>query len=610
MELKLPVVKLLTLWAPIDVFGDDSLYDSLFRNRAVINPVDGAFKLSNPPVQIEGDGQSEMTLSAHVPAILAALRIKADDLIKLRDATGLSANNAPLTLQNLSAVYRHSVLARALKLQVRDLLALIILMGVDPTQVPTPAEIEVFLERVRRVKTSGFIVPQLDYLYRHLFDATKKTAPLKETVVLLLHRLQEALRKVIDETALVPDPLGDVLRAKLAQAIDSALVDIAIAIIEKKPPVTDAEKQQNEAFIDQHFAAFLEPTEAKVVLVHSPGLSEQEKRAYVLAPLLAYLRRSFSRSLVKEQLGNALQIESALIEFFLDSALQSQTGSGKPAMADFLALVGDGVSAKYFNNTDLNGPPVLVRIEPNISFYWGAGSPDENQVPASSFGASWEGFLLAPHSEDYTFYARAQDGVRLWVDNLVDPVIDVWQDQSQIVEHASQPVTLEAGQVYPIRIDYYKNGPDAGIELGWSSLSTPKSIIPQSQLYSGQNFAPFEGLLQSYYRLHKIALLAHNFDMTLAEAKYFFDHAADFANFDVNALPLERTNQTDSAAIDLFKSWERLRDYYTLQNKLPLSDEVKLLDLLAASTMDIPPLLSTMTGWNKDDIDFLFVSGP
>jgi hypothetical protein len=43
---------------------------------------------------------------------------------------------------------------------------------------------------------------------------------------------------------------------------------------------------------------------------------------------------------------------------------------------------------------------------------------------------------------------------------------------------------LVAGQKVPIRMEFYK-GPSAGVaQLKWSGTSTPKQIVPQSQLYS------------------------------------------------------------------------------------------------------------------------------
>ena len=44
-------------------------------------------------------------------------------------------------------------------------------------------------------------------------------------------------------------------------------------------------------------------------------------------------------------------------------------------------------------------------------------------------------------------------------------------------------ITLAAGETYTIRLDYYDNAFDAAMQLSWSSDSTAKQIIPQSQLY-------------------------------------------------------------------------------------------------------------------------------
>lgn len=47
----------------------------------------------------------------------------------------------------------------------------------------------------------------------------------------------------------------------------------------------------------------------------------------------------------------------------------------------------------------------------------------------------------------------------------------------------SGTITLEAGQRYNIRIEYYENGGDAVAKLLWSSNSQTKQVIPQTQLY-------------------------------------------------------------------------------------------------------------------------------
>src|SRR5262249_34401292 len=106
-ELRLPLQQLLSLWAHIDTEGDDAVYLQLFQNRAVLNPVDNCFALSQPPAapEVVGHAGCVRTLSAHVPALLAALRISAVELEALRHAMGQESEDAPLDLANVSALY-------------------------------------------------------------------------------------------------------------------------------------------------------------------------------------------------------------------------------------------------------------------------------------------------------------------------------------------------------------------------------------------------------------------------------------------------------------------------------------------------------------------------
>ena len=91
--LNLPLDSLLSFWSDIDTDDDDPLYHRLFLNRAVLNPADGAFTLDpSDPTRIIGDGQSDLTLTAHASSILAALRISAADLDLIRAELGLAAD--------------------------------------------------------------------------------------------------------------------------------------------------------------------------------------------------------------------------------------------------------------------------------------------------------------------------------------------------------------------------------------------------------------------------------------------------------------------------------------------------------------------------------------
>ena len=119
-----------------------------------------------------------------------------------------------------------------------------------------------------------------------------------------------------------------------------------------------------------------------------------------------------------------------------------------------------------------------MRIDPNVDFDWGGGSPDAS-ISQDAFSVVWSGWVQAQFSEPYTFYTTTDDGVRLWVNN--QQIINKWQDQGPT--EWSGTINLTAGKRYPIEMAYFENAGGAEAHLSWSSPSTVKAIIPQSQLY-------------------------------------------------------------------------------------------------------------------------------
>lgn len=117
---------------------------------------------------------------------------------------------------------------------------------------------------------------------------------------------------------------------------------------------------------------------------------------------------------------------------------------------------------QYFNNTTLSGEPALVRDDAVINFNWGLGSPGPG-VNADNFSVRWTGnFTFEPGA--YRFKARADDGVRLWVDGAL--IIDAWKDQGPTTYEA----TVTVAGLCPIRLEYYERGGGAVIGLIWDKV--------------------------------------------------------------------------------------------------------------------------------------------
>jgi glucose/arabinose dehydrogenase len=142
------------------------------------------------------------------------------------------------------------------------------------------------------------------------------------------------------------------------------------------------------------------------------------------------------------------------------------------------AGAGDGLSGTYYDNPDFTGATV-TRIDPTIDFSWGATAPVPGFGP-DTYSVRWTGQIQAQFSQTYTFYTQTNDGIRLWVNYQL--IINNWTDHA--LTENSGTITLVAGQKYDIRIEFYYNYGGAAMHLLWSSPSTPKMVVPQSQLFS------------------------------------------------------------------------------------------------------------------------------
>ncbi|MCC5839216.1 MAG: chitobiase/beta-hexosaminidase C-terminal domain-containing protein [Opitutales bacterium] len=155
---------------------------------------------------------------------------------------------------------------------------------------------------------------------------------------------------------------------------------------------------------------------------------------------------------------------------------------------------GDGLLGAYFNTVDLTGPS-FTRVDAQIDFNWGSGSPDPS-INNNLFSIRWTGQMMPRFTETYTFFSNSNDGMRVWIEldnagdfnNEEELILDYWINQNQFTERVSGPVNLVAGQLYNIRVEYYDNSGTAAVALRWESFSEPKAIIPQSQLFSDAEF--------------------------------------------------------------------------------------------------------------------------
>jgi hypothetical protein len=155
------------------------------------------------------------------------------------------------------------------------------------------------------------------------------------------------------------------------------------------------------------------------------------------------------------------------------------------------AKIGGGIRGDYYKGMNFE-TFVLTRTDNEINFNWGdPGGPDP-LVGDDQFSCRWTGEVEAAFTETYTFYAAADDGVRLWVDGV--QLVNAWIDQGTTEYNGK--IDLVAGNSYSVVMEQYENGGGATAYLRWSSPSTPKQIIPQAALappVKASSPSPFNG---------------------------------------------------------------------------------------------------------------------
>jgi glucose/arabinose dehydrogenase len=122
------------------------------------------------------------------------------------------------------------------------------------------------------------------------------------------------------------------------------------------------------------------------------------------------------------------------------------------------------LTASYFNNTTLSGTPTVIRGETSINNEYVYGGPSVQGIGVDTFSVRWDGVVVPPTSGAYTFTVTSDDGVRLWVNNVL--VIDKWFDQSATNYEAT--VNLTQGQNVPIKMEYYEGDGRAFAKLFWT----------------------------------------------------------------------------------------------------------------------------------------------
>lgn len=115
---------------------------------------------------------------------------------------------------------------------------------------------------------------------------------------------------------------------------------------------------------------------------------------------------------------------------------------------------------EYFGNDKLSGDAVVTRMDENIGFDW-AGTAPMSGIPDNYFSVRWTRKAYF-YEDNYKFCAMADDGVRLYVDNVL--VIDEWHGSNSLTYCTE--VDMTKGD-HAIKVEYYEDGGEALVYIWW-----------------------------------------------------------------------------------------------------------------------------------------------
>ena len=124
--------------------------------------------------------------------------------------------------------------------------------------------------------------------------------------------------------------------------------------------------------------------------------------------------------------------------------------------------LGAGLRGEYFSNIQLEGSPVLTRVDSTVDFHWTLSSPGRG-IPLDWYSARWTGDLRIGAHRIRRLGVQGNDGYRLYLDGKL--LIDNWTKRSSGSRLGG--VDLAAGTSHSIRLEYFETVGNGLVRLIW-----------------------------------------------------------------------------------------------------------------------------------------------
>ena len=561
---------LLACWTPIGTTGEHSLYAKMFLTPTVLS--------QDPAFADDGYGnilQDETQLLLdHAPALCAAFSLRDTEFTQITTALGFKASPpsppptppTPLTLENISAIYRHGWLARTLRLSLVEFLHLTRFTGLDPfapldpaTEEPSEPPALRLIRLLQALKAASLKPEQALYLIWNE-DISGKSAPPNSTITSLARTVRADCAAIETEFSISDDPTGDITKSRMALVYDTATTNFFFSLLDNTVETVVA--YPNPAYPNPQLSPAQSILDAASKHLSYNDLRQQLTYTGVLdASTLAKIHNAIQSEGDCAALHKAVDDISAanhtLVDTFfktypdLLTLYQDYVASNEPlqkkqtallrallhgfkvkrkwvqALVTITAAAGtdpifasailDDSTVVHASHARTSMPAVqdVIEIEiPGLAKKYFPGKPDHK---------AWSGYLNVPQNGLYNLRLTAIDHPGNVVSLVIDGATVQMHDDGGGIWTTINSISLTASKLSAISIDI-AIAPDE-LNLMWESKGLDWQIVPGMYLYSD---VLVNQIRTVYLRFLKATSLARTLSLTANEIAYLASHSDFF----------------------------------------------------------------------------------
>lgn len=603
------LAKLLCFWGDIGTTGENALYRRLFLSRN-LTAMDDVF---------ERNLTGNEPLSDHLPVVMAALNLSADDILSIGIFKSLP-EPLTLSLEHLTLLYRYRLFSKNLELRIPAFLRLVEVFG---DVFENPDTTLRFLQNVSKVEEAGFTIDQLCYIINGVDDNNTSFSPTKKDVVVLAKKIYDGQIAVETEHA---DLVADVSAITDAEKNESIKNKATSELVRSKAALLyEAERVEQIISLVEGTTTF---SISAPVFPNDPDIpaSLKFKVKYIKTANAASASLQVNGALTADELTRlkgavpnnntvwnsvAAEIEKLQNELFNDvlsgiftansaeEAILRSENNADSAPAKRIAflkvflpylrenLIQTHIITSLSEQTGLDKAMIrslvvnVLKVD-GISLYDQLISSTILPVPNAP-EVSWYGKLIPASEDSFTFVIRAAANTtfKVSLDNHV--LLSHTGIGTGAVEVKSAELRLVSGRVYQLSLE--------GVELEslyWKTKTSSLEPLPSKVLLPDFKKKATRATLE---KLEKLAILVNVLSLSADELSYLQANRSDFNNIDFNDLSLYHLlriinycslrDSLPKTSINILQFWERLND----------------------TEIELSAHIARLTNWKKEGID-------